>query len=332
MYKKLLLTCFITSALPFAGHLRAAPPAPPTSTTPFVEVLATDPTALEGTSSGAFTLVRNGDTDTELTVYLQVLGTASNGVDYATITNVIVIPTNYLAVDILVQPIIDTVNRGNKTVILKIETNADYQVGGARSAEVTIIDDVFNTAAPTVTLTDPTNGSTFAHPADITLTASASAPGADILSVSFYANDDYLGRATNTPYTLTWTNARAGNYALFARVVDNLNQSALSPLVQISVTDILPVVTLTNPTNGASFTEHENISLAAEVTDANTNATIANVAFYENGRLLGSTTNSPYQFVWSNAPSGFFLLQASATDNTGQKAYSKGVEINVSRP
>jgi hypothetical protein len=329
MHKKLLLTCFVTSALAFGSHLRAQSPA---TTEPFVEILATDPTALEGTSSGAFTLIRDGDTNADLTVYLEILGTASNGVDYAVITNAIVIPTNYLAVDIPVQPLIDTVNRGNKTVILKIETNANYQVGGARSAEVTIIDDVFNTPPPTVTITDPTNGSTFAYPADITLTAEASDPGAKIQSVSFYANDDFLGHATNAPYTLSWTNARAGNYTLFARAVDNLNQSALSSLVQITVTEVLPVVAITTPTNGSSFTAHQNIPIAAAVTDADPSATITNVAFYDNGRLLGNVTNAPYQIIWSNAPAGLYTLQATAAANFGQRGYSKGIFINISRP
>jgi hypothetical protein len=237
----------------------------------------------------------------------------------------------YMAMDIPVQPVIDTINRGNKTVILTIETNENYQVGGNRTAVVTIIDDVFNTPSPTVTITDPTNDSTFAYPAGIAITAEASDPGADIQSVSFYADDEFLGRVTNAPYTLTWANARPGRYTLFARAIDTLNQSALSPLVQVTVSEVLPVVTITTPANGANFTAHEDIPIAAGVTDANSSATIASVAFYGNGRLLATVTTAPYQFVWSNAPAGFYILQAAATDNAGLRSFSKEVEINVSR-
>lgn len=322
----------MTTALFFCNHLRASsPPLGGGSTTgPYVQILATDPTALEGTSTGAFTLIRNGATNADLVVNLVILGTASNGVDYVQITNVVTIPAGYLAVDIPVQPIIDTANRGNKTVILGLETNTNYERGGVYTAVVTIIDDVFNIPNPTVAITDPTNGSTFDGPTNITLTATASDPGTSIQSVGFYANDDFLGRVTNAPFTLTWTNAKAGNYTLFARAVDNVDQSTLSAFVQISVTEVFPVVVITSPTNGENFTAHENISLAATVTDANTSATIKDVAFYGNGRLLGSTTNAPYQIVWSNAPAGFFTLQATATDNAGLKGYSKEVEINVS--
>jgi hypothetical protein len=329
MNKKLLLTYVVFSALAFGNHLRAQSP---TTNEPFVLILATDSTALEGTSTGAFTLIRNGDTNAALTVNLEIAGTASNGVDYALISNAVTIPAGYLAVDIPVKPIIDMVNRGNKTVVLKIDTNADYQIGGDHRAVVTIIDDVFNVAAPTVTITEPTNGSAFAYPADITLTAEASDPGAGIQSVSFFANDDFLGRVTNAPYTLVWTNAKSGRYTLFARAVDNLNQSALSAPVQISVSEVLPAVTITTPTNGANFIAHQDIPIAASVTDADASATIASVAFYDNGRFLASTTNAPYQIVWSNAPAGFYTLQAAATDNAGQRGYSKEIVINISRP
>ncbi len=103
-------------------------------------------------------------------------------------------------------------------------------------------------------------------------------------------------------------------------------------MVNITVTDVLPKVVITTPTNGSSFSAHENIPIAADVTDANTSATIAMVAFYANGRFLGSVTNTPYSIVWSNAPAGFYGLEATATDNIGQRGFSKTVEINVTRP
>jgi hypothetical protein len=36
--------------------------------------------------------------------------------------------------------------------------------------------------------------------------------------------------------------------------------------------------------------------------------------------------------TWSNAPAGLYNLQAAATDNVGQRGYSKGVVINITRP
>ena len=54
-----------------------------------VDIAADTPDAYElGPVSGNFTLTRNGDTN-DLTVYLAISGTASNSVDYVTLTNVV---------------------------------------------------------------------------------------------------------------------------------------------------------------------------------------------------------------------------------------------------
>jgi hypothetical protein len=300
------------------------------ATNPVVTIVAPDPTAFEGTSSGAFTLIRYGPTNNAVAVNVRLSGTASNGVDYVTIPNVISIAAGTLATDIKVDPIEDTANQGNKTVILTVETNAAYRISGQHWAEVKIIDDVFDYPPPSVTLTQPTNNSVFDNPPSITLVADVNDPGVNIQSVSFYANDDSLGRSTTSPYSVTWSNPPSGHFALFARVVDQFGQSALSAPVQISVMDIDPVVQITSPTNGANFVAHQDIPLAAEVSDADANATIVRVSFYANDHALGTVTNAPYSLVWSNAPSGFFFLRAVATDNSGDKGYSKPVVINVS--
>ncbi len=187
------------------------PPVPPPVAVPSVMVLATDPTALLGTSSGAFTLLRSGPTNADLAVNLTISGTASNGVNYQKIADVVTIPAGFLAVDVPIVPIMNG-DRGNKTVIVTAQTNASYSIGPNRRATITIVDDIFNLAPPTITLTSPTNGSIFAFPASITLEADASDLGVRILSVSFYANDDLLGRVTSSPYSMVWTNGRPGQY------------------------------------------------------------------------------------------------------------------------
>jgi hypothetical protein len=300
-----------------------------TTNPPLVVVVAPDPVALEGTSSGAFTLIRYGATDADLAVDLALSGTASNGVDYITISNVITIPKGSLAADVKVDPILDTANRGNKNVILTLKTNSDYRVGESRWAEVKIIDDVFDFLPPTVTLTSPTNTSVFTNPPSITLTAAVSDPNVLVQYVSFYANDDFLGRTTNSPYSLVWSNPPGGQFELFARVVDQFGRSALSAPVHITVTDIDPVVKLTSPTNGANFLVHEDIPLSADTSDPDTNRSIASVSFYANNHLLGNVKTAPYSMVWSNVPSGLFILRAIAMDDLGDKGYSQTVFIDV---
>jgi hypothetical protein len=302
---------------------------PPSTGLPTVLLLATDPTALSGTSSGAFTVIRYGPETNDLVVNLTLSGTASNGVDYVTIPDTLTISNGSRAADLLVSPLVNLAHRGNKTVVLSLDTNANYVISGKGRATAQIVDDGYDVPPPTVTLTNPTNGAVFNDPTSITLTADASDPQAPILSVSFFANDKFLGKTTTSPYSLVWSNPPNGKFALFARAVNQVGESALSAPVKITVTDILPKVTITSPTNCKNFAQHDTITITADASD--TDDAIQHVAFYANDDKLGVPTNAPYSVVWSNAPPGMFWLRAVAVDVSGDRGYAQPVLINVSR-
>ncbi|HEY3854582.1 MAG TPA: Ig-like domain-containing protein [Verrucomicrobiae bacterium] len=323
MHKKLLLSCLVTGTLAFANLVRADVPVPN------VEILATDPVALDSTSTAAFTVIRDGDTNADLTVELSIGGTATNGEDYATTENEVVIPAGYLAVDIPIYPFIDLMTRGNKTIVMGLQANANYQFKKHRTATVTLVDDVYDNPLPTVTIIDPTNNAPFGYPASITITADASDGGTNISSVSFYADDQFLGSVTSAPYTVTWTKAKLGKHTLFARAVDSLFQSTLSAPVQITVSQMLPTVSITSPTGGQVFPAHSNVSITANVADPNPSASVSSVTFYANGHSVGTATTAPYTFTWNGPSAGIYDLQALVTDSVGGKGYSKPVIFSV---
>ena len=126
-------------------------------------------------------------------------------------------------------------NHGNKTVVLNLQTNLAYRLGEKRSATVTIVDDIYNNLPPAVSLVNPTNGTIFSAPANITIEADASDPDDSVQSVSFYANDRFLGRDEHSPFSLVWSNVHAGEYTLFARAVDPFGRSTLSSPVHVKV-------------------------------------------------------------------------------------------------
>jgi hypothetical protein len=309
----------VACTLAMAASVRAA-------ALPNVVVLATDPTALEGTSAGSFTLIRSGDTNSSLTVNLGISGTASNGVDYAAIPNTVTLPAGALAVDIPVTPLIDLVNRGNKTVVLSLQSNAGYNLTTASRATVKIVDDVFDIPPPTVSITSPADGSVFTSPASITLQAAASDPQLPIQSVSFFANDNFVGRVTTSPYSLVVNHVPPGNYSVFARAVDQFGKSAVSQPVDIIVS-AEPVVTLLTP-NGTNYNVGDLVQLVAQIGD--TKETIRSVTFTASGKILGTVTNAPFTFNWQTTTQGTFNVQASAVDkNTGRKGSSAVVPITV---
>src|SRR4051794_35537118 len=110
---KLYLQYSLNSIVVIAGLMLAGSSVRAQNSTspPLVVVVAPDPIAFAGTSSGAFTLVRYGATNDALSVNVLLSGSASNGVDYVTIPNVISIPAGELATDVKVDPIVNAANR-----------------------------------------------------------------------------------------------------------------------------------------------------------------------------------------------------------------------------
>jgi hypothetical protein len=72
-----------------------------------------------------------------LTVYLAISGTASNGVEYVTLTNVVTFPVGSNSIALPVTPILTYEIKADESVIVTILTNAAYSIGNGQ-ATVTI--------------------------------------------------------------------------------------------------------------------------------------------------------------------------------------------------
>jgi hypothetical protein len=182
---------------------------------------------------------------------------------------------------------------------------------------------------PTVAITNPTSGATFTAPASIAIAAEASDSDGTVTLVEFFQSDTKLGEATNSPYTFDWTNVTAGTYMLTAKVTDNLGATNTSAPVSVAVasSNALPTVTITSPTNSATFTAPANIAITAEASDSD--GTVSLVEFFENDTRLGAVTNSPYNFDWTNVAAGNYTLTAKATDSLGAVVSSSPISILI---
>lgn len=89
---------------------------------------------------------------------------------------------------------------------------------------------------PTVSITSPANNSTFAAGSNITITANAGDADGSVTKVDFYAGTTLIGTSANSPYSFTWNNVAAGNYALTAKATDNDGKTTTSTAVNITVT------------------------------------------------------------------------------------------------
>jgi hypothetical protein len=136
---------------------------------------------------------------------------------------------------------------------------------------------------PEVRISSPANAAVFHAPVNIPIYAYASDADGFVTSVEFRAGSNSLGfgslllttnSAHNNVYSLTWSNAPLGSYALTAIATDNSNAVTVSLPVNISVlpplpppTNHVPIVsiTATDPlaiegTNCWVWTGHTNVS------------------------------------------------------------------------
>ncbi len=108
---------------------------------------------------------------------------------------------------------------------------------------------------PGVSITAPTNNAVFTVPTDILLAADASDHEGSIVRVEFYYGTNSLGQDTSEPYTLTWTGATTGAYALTAVATDDEGAAATSTVVSITVNEPSnqpPAITI-NPNSSAAI-------------------------------------------------------------------------------
>ena len=179
---------------------------------------------------------------------------------------------------------------------------------------------------PTVALTSPASNAVYQAPAIISIAANASDPDGSIADVKFFNGSTLLSTDTDTPYAYSWGGVGAGSYTLKAVATDNGGTSVTSAPVAV-VVNAQPTVTLTSPSNGASYVVGTAISIGAAVLD--TDGTITQVAFYDGATLLNTDTSSPYGYSWTNAAVGSHVLFAVATDNRGGSGVSATTTVAV---
>ena len=85
-----------------------------------------------------------------------------------------------------------------------------------------------------------------------------------------------------------------------------------------------------NANNGTVFIAPAAITLVASAWGVD--GLVVNVAFFSGTNKLTSSTNAPYQFIWSNVPAGVYSLFARATDNLGATNDSSLLIITNKQP
>jgi predicted phage tail protein len=125
---------------------------------------------------------------------------------------------------------------------------------------------------------------------------------------------------------LVWSNVPPGHFVLTA-VAGEKGSQIKSPNVQITVKDTPASVTITAPTNNATFGPGAGIVLAADVTLGD--QPLQRVSFWVDEHLVGIATNAPYTTTWAKPSVGKHMAVARAIDTFGVVGTSSAVKFSV---
>ena len=194
----------------------------------------------------------------------------------------------------------------------------------ATSATISV---TIDRSAPTISMTAPSNNATVTGTA-VTISATAS-DNTGVSKVDFYRDSNVLlGTDTTSPYGISWntTSVTSGAHPLTAVVTDLAGNTKTSSIVNVSVDNAPPSVSLSAPANNAYVTGTFAVSAAA--TD---NVAITKVEFYLDNVLLTTDTSSPYTFNWNSTTvtQGAHIWQAIAQDGAGFRTTSATTAITV---
>ncbi len=162
----------------------------------------------------------------------------------------------------------------------------------------------------------------------MTITANASETNGSISTVFFYNGGALLGSSSTYPYSLTVNNLSGGTYVLTAMAVDAMSNSTTSSAVTVTVSSNAPVVAISSPADGSTSLYGSYVSLTASASEVN--GSIAQVSYYYNGNLIGTSSGAPYKVYAMFQSMGSYTITAVATDTTGGSTTSSPVTITVS--
>jgi hypothetical protein len=94
-----------------------------------------------------------------------------------------------------------------------------------------------------------------------------------------------------------------------------------------SVPNIPPMVTLTAPLDGSTFTAPASINITGDSADSD--GLVTRVDLFAGATLLATSTNNAFSFTWNNVPVGNYAVTARATDDRGATSTSAPVNVTV---
>jgi hypothetical protein len=185
---------------------------------------------------------------------------------------------------------------------------------------------VLTVVSPPIITQQPTNRTVLEN---ATVVFSVTAIGSPPLAYQWYFNEAIaLANETNATLILSGvTTNQAGGYSVIV-TNDYGAVSSVEAELHVLQSNAVPIVLLTQPTNGSSYAVHQvPITISASASDPD--GFVAQLQLFADGFQIASTTNTSFDFPWLDPSTGPASLYAVATDNQGARGTSAVVQITV---
>jgi len=167
--------------------------------------------------------------------------------------------------------------------------------------------------APTVAITAPKSGATFAAPATIAIAATATDVDGTIARVDFYLGTTLLASRTVAPYAATATNLLGGTYSLTAIAIDNKGATKTSSAVTVTVTGAR--LSITGPAAGSVVTD-TSVAISGVISEADTTVVVDGPFGSQLGAVSGNTFRGVVPIVAGTPPSATQKRLFASTSRT----------------
>ncbi|MDI1323399.1 MAG: Ig-like domain-containing protein, partial [Algoriphagus sp.] len=188
--------------------------------------------------------------------------------------------------------------------------------------------------APTVTLSNPTEGQIFTKGVNtVELVANALDPEGKIRQVEFYNGTTLLTTVTAAPYSFNWATIAAGDYQVSAKVIDEGNLNATSAPVRFSVKDQTVAYTalMVSPINNSTI-EQGTQQVVLKTNASTSGLAIQKVEYFNWGNLLTTVTGGNFEFTWQTIQVDNYNITAKVTDSKGIVYTTDAVKFSVTAP
>ncbi len=199
-------------------------------------------------------------------------------------------------------------------------------LGTATGATITIVDPAANTP-PTVSITSPLDGATYAEGEEVVLAATAEDADGSVSSVEFFDGTTSLGIDTEAPFSATLANVAAGAHDFTAVATDNDGATTTSATVTVTASTPAtePVVTVGGPA-AKMVAEDGSLQIPVSISDLDgDNLTVIITSISNEPKLLESSTGSGTQVDPYPLSADAFLTVSDEVNNPG--AYSANLNF-----